>query len=63
MRVLCFFFFAIIGFGCGSLVGFYVSISCADRQIRFWWVSGFCGDRRRSTVSGLRVLLDFRKFH
>ncbi|KAB2614648.1 hypothetical protein D8674_021236 [Pyrus ussuriensis x Pyrus communis] len=45
------------------LVGFYVSISCADRQIRFWWVSGFCGDRRRSTVSGLRVLLDFRKFH
>ncbi|KAB2636704.1 hypothetical protein D8674_027238 [Pyrus ussuriensis x Pyrus communis] len=31
------------------LVGFCVSISCGDRQ--------------RSTVSGLRVLLDFRKFH
>ncbi|KAB2613031.1 hypothetical protein D8674_035347 [Pyrus ussuriensis x Pyrus communis] len=27
------------------------------------WVYGFCGDRQRSTISGLRVLLDFRKFH
>ncbi|KAB2599682.1 hypothetical protein D8674_009953 [Pyrus ussuriensis x Pyrus communis] len=31
--------------------------------LHFWWVSGFCGDRQRSTVSGLRVLLDFRRFH